>query len=101
MENKITLPISLNPGLKAWGLTTMNSLRKSLEENKEIENRKGGKKIKLLRNKDKRENSQTLKQKNNSIEEEYQFENKMGGSFYKQLLMPISDFDKILNNNKN
>ena len=85
MENTITLPVSLNPGLKAWGLTTMNSLRKSLEENEA--NKKGGKKIKVIRNKNKLINS---------LEEELNFTNHTGGSFFKDLLMPNSDFDKIL-----
>lgn len=90
MENKITLPVSLNPGLKAWGLTTMNSLRKSLEENDA--NKKGGKKIKVIRNKNKLNNQESSQ----SLEEEYIFSNQTGGSFFTDLLMPNSDFDKIL-----
>lgn len=93
MDNKITLPVSLNPGLKAWGLSTMNSLRKSLDNNNEEVKSGSKKKIKIIRKKDKiignKEESETLENINDIM---------LGGnSFYKQLLMPNLDFKKLIN----
>lgn len=97
MENRITLPISLNPGLKAWGLITMNSLRKTLEENENEGNgnngneKMGGKKVKIVRNKSKKLNNKMG---------EFKEDIKGGKSFFSQLLMPNSEFDRIIKENK-
>ena len=103
-NGKITLPISLNPGLKAWGLTTMNSLRKSLEENN-INKVKNGKKVKVIRNKNKitktveKLDEDKSSKLSVSLENTYDYKNMKNSnymSFYHNVLFPNEYFDKIM-----